>query len=44
MHVSDELLTLISEYVTEHRPAGLADRWLFEGDSGNPPRQNTVGY
>ncbi|GAA5155871.1 MULTISPECIES: tyrosine-type recombinase/integrase [Amycolatopsis] len=44
VHVSDDLLALIEDYVAMHRSTGEPDSWLFEGESGNPPHQNTVGY
>ncbi|WP_312871895.1 tyrosine-type recombinase/integrase [Amycolatopsis acididurans] len=44
VHASDQLVSLIKDYVATYRPTGDADRWVFEGDGGNPPHQNTVGY
>ena len=33
-----------SRQSAEHRPGSDPQRWLFEGEAGNPPHQNTVGY
>ncbi|WP_307831951.1 tyrosine-type recombinase/integrase [Prauserella cavernicola] len=44
VHVSDELLSLVKDYIATYRQNGVASRWLFEGSAGDPPHQNTVGY
>lgn len=38
------LVEVLSEHVRVHRPGENPDRWLFEGEQGNPWHQNTVGY
>lgn len=42
--VADELGELLSVHVRDHRPGDNPERWLFEGENGNPPHQNTVTY
>jgi len=41
--IPDELATMLSEHVRTHGVRG-DESWLFVGDHGNPPHQNTVGY
>lgn len=40
----DELLTLLGRHVEMHTVGSSPQRWLFRGEAGNPPHQNTVGY
>lgn len=44
VYLADGLVSLIRDYITEHRPGTDPQRWLFEGERGHPPHQNTVGY
>ncbi|SBS70187.1 site-specific integrase [uncultured Microbacterium sp.] len=39
----DELLAMLTEHLRTTTPLGAA-RWLFDGQYGEPPHQNTVGY
>ncbi|HZC73345.1 MAG TPA: tyrosine-type recombinase/integrase [Jatrophihabitans sp.] len=42
VYLPDELLSILARHIETR---GLAhDAWLFDGESGNPPHQNTVGY
>ncbi|WP_328449100.1 tyrosine-type recombinase/integrase [Amycolatopsis sp. NBC_00438] len=41
--LAPELVTALSAHVGRLDGAG-PDRWLFNGENGNPPHQNTVGY
>jgi integrase len=41
--IPDELAVMLSEHVRVHGVRG-DEAWLFVGDRGNPPHQNTVGY
>lgn len=43
IYAADELLTLLSQHFAEFGTFG-ASRWLFMGQNGQPPHQNTVGY
>lgn len=40
---ADELLAILSQHFADHGTFGT-DRWLFMGQYGLPPHQNTVGY
>ncbi|MEU8297640.1 site-specific integrase [Micromonospora sp. NPDC048909] len=42
--LATDLVEILSRHVAEHRPGSDLRRWLFEGEPGNPPHQNTVGY
>ncbi|MDP9094407.1 MAG: site-specific integrase [Actinomycetota bacterium] len=44
IHLPDELTTLLARHVEAHTFGRAADRWLFQGEPGDPPHQNTVGY
>lgn len=43
IYLDDGLLALLARHVEVVGVHG-GDRWLFTGDHGNPPHQNTVGY
>jgi integrase len=43
VYVPAELVTTLAAHVATLDSEG-PDRWLFRGESGNPPHQNTVGY
>ncbi|MEU8371463.1 tyrosine-type recombinase/integrase [Micromonospora tulbaghiae] len=38
------LVDVLSRHIADYRPGTDARRWLFEGEPGDPPHQNTVGY
>ncbi|PWU52809.1 site-specific integrase [Micromonospora sp. S4605] len=42
--LAPDLVEILSRHVADHRPGTDARRWLFEGEPGDPPHQNTVGY
>lgn len=44
IHLPDELTTLLGQHVEAHNFGRAADRWMFQGEPGDPPHQNTVGY
>jgi integrase len=44
IYLPDELATLLAQHVEAHTFGRAADRWLFQGEPGDPPHQNTVGY
>jgi integrase len=44
IYLPDELTTLLGQHVEAHTFGRAADRWLFQGEPGDPPHQNTVGY
>lgn len=43
VYLADGLITILRAHVSR-LPDDCADRWLFKGEAGNPPHQNTVGY
>jgi integrase len=43
VHLADGLVTMVKAHLTR-LPGKGRDRWLFHGENGNPPHQNTVGY
>ncbi|MCE3556223.1 site-specific integrase [Pseudonocardia sp. RS11V-5] len=43
IYLADGLVTIVRGHIARLRGRG-ADRWLFHGENGNPPHQNTVGY
>jgi integrase len=43
VYLVDGLVTIVKAHITRLSGRG-AERWLFHGENGNPPRQNTVGY
>ena len=43
VYLADGLVTIVRGHIARPRGRG-ADRWLFYGENGNPPHQNTVGY
>ncbi|WP_242498004.1 tyrosine-type recombinase/integrase [Nocardioides glacieisoli] len=43
VYLADSLITVLADHVTAHGTTGK-DRWLFAGESDDPPHQNTVGY
>ena len=44
IYLPDELATLLARHVEAHTFGRATDRWLFQGEPGDPPHQNTVGY
>ncbi|WP_433283350.1 tyrosine-type recombinase/integrase [Micromonospora sp. CA-244673] len=44
IYLAADLVEILSHHVAQHRPGSDPQRWLFEGEAGNPPHQNTVGY
>lgn len=44
VYLASDLVEILARHVAEHRPGDDPGRWLFEGEQGNPPHQNTVGY
>ncbi|PKW14404.1 tyrosine-type recombinase/integrase [Saccharopolyspora spinosa] len=44
VYLADVLVEMLRDYLEKHRPGENRDRWLFEGEQGLPPHQNTVGY
>jgi integrase len=44
IYLPDELATLLAQHVEKHTFGRTADRWMFQGEPGDPPHQNTVGY
>lgn len=43
VYLADGLSTILAEHVAR-LPGCEIDRWMFRGENGNPPHQNTVGY
>jgi integrase len=43
IYLADGLVAIIEAHITRLSGRG-AQRWLFYGENGNPPHQNTVGY
>jgi integrase len=43
MYLADGLITIVRGHIAR-LPGDGDDRWLFRGENGNPPHQNTVGY
>jgi integrase len=43
VYLADGLVTILKAHIGR-LPGEGADRWLFRGEQGNPPHQNTVGY
>ena len=43
VYLADSLVRVLSAHVAAHGTLGK-ERWLFAGDSDNPPHQNTVSY
>jgi integrase len=43
VYLADGLVTIVKAHITRLSGRG-AERWLFHGENGNPPHQNTVGY
>jgi integrase len=44
VYLADDLLLVLAHHIKTYCPGTDPERWLFEGDKGNPPHQNTVGY
>jgi integrase len=44
VYLPDELLVILARHIGLRDVGGDAAAWLFEGESGNPPHQNSVGY
>ena len=44
VYVPDDLLALLAQHIATYRPGTDPSRWMFEGNYGDPPHQNTVGY
>jgi integrase len=44
VHLPDDLVTLLGQHVEQHTFGRSPDRWVFHGEPGDPPHQNTVGY
>ena len=42
--LADKLTTILKNYVDSSLSSTGVDRWLFEGESGNPLHQNSVSY
>jgi integrase len=43
VYLADSLVNVLAEHVAAHGTIGK-ERWLFRGESEDPPHQNTVGY
>ena len=43
VYLAQSLVAVLSEHVAAHGTIGK-DRWLFAGDGGGPPHQNTISY
>lgn len=43
IYLADGLADIVAAHIVRLRGRG-AQRWLFRGENGNPPHQNTVGY
>lgn len=43
VHLADGLVAIVKAHLTR-LPGKGPERWLFYGENGNPPHQNTVGY
>ena len=43
IHLADGLVAIVKAHLTRLHGNG-SERWLFNGENGNPPHQNTVGY
>jgi integrase len=43
VHLADGLVAIVKAHLTR-LPGKGPERWLFLGENGNPPHQNTVGY
>jgi len=43
IHLADGLVAIVKTHLTR-LPGKGSERWLFLGENGNPPHQNTVGY
>jgi integrase len=43
IYLADGLADIVTAHIARLRGRG-AQRWLFRGENGNPPHQNTVGY
>ena len=44
VYLAGGLVDVLGQHVAEHRPGTDLRRWVFEGEQGNPPHQNSVGY
>jgi integrase len=44
VHLPDELVAMLAHHVDAYTDKRAAQRWLFQGEPGYPPHQNTVGY
>lgn len=44
VYLADGLVTILAQHVEQYRPGDDPERWLFEGENGNPLHQNSVGY
>ncbi|GAB2732965.1 site-specific integrase [Salinifilum aidingensis] len=44
VYLADGLVLRLKEYLEEHHSGSSPGEWLFRGEEGNPPHQNTVGY
>jgi integrase len=42
--LAPRLVEMLTEHVRLYRPGGAPTRWLFTGESEDPPHQNTVGH
>jgi integrase len=42
VHLADGLVVIVKSHLTR-LPGKGRERWLFHGENGNPPHQNTVG-
>jgi integrase len=43
VYLADSLVDVLAQHVSAYGTTGK-DRWLFAGESDDPPHQNTVGY
>lgn len=43
MYLADGLVAIVRAHISR-LPEGDTRRWLFRGERGHPPHQNTVGY
>lgn len=44
VYLADGLATMLARHLEQSLPGAESDRWLFEGENGNPMHQNSIGY
>lgn len=44
VYLPDDPLAMLAQHVEAHTDKRATERWLFQGEPGYPPHQNTVGY